>query len=210
MGRRAITGKGIMSKNSCLVASLLAISVLIGCAETRALKPLPAPPVPIAAATPAVRPGTEWSTNQEALKIIQDSEGLRLHAYHLAGQVLIGYGHAVAEETDAQANDDLTISEREANNLLRNDIAVCEDAVRRVLKVDVTRNQFSAMVAFCYNVGQATFMNSSIVRHLNKGDEVRAADAFLLYNKAAIESEKRTVAVLTERRIKERYLFLAS
>ena len=53
-------------------------------------------------------------------------------------------------------------------------------------------------------------MNSSIVRHLNKGDETRAADAFLLYNKAAIESEKRPVAVLTERRIKERYLFLAS
>ena len=206
-----MAGKGIMSKNSCLVASLLAILVLLGCAGTRALRPLPAPPIPVAAApAPSVRPGTEWSTNEEALKIIEDSEGLRLHAYRLAGQVLVGYGHAVADETDADADDDLTISEREAKKLLRSDVAVCEDAVRRVLKVDVTRNQFSAMVAFCYNVGQATFTNSSIIRHLNKGDGLRAADAFLLYNKAAIESEKRTVAVLTERRIKERYLFLAS
>lgn len=206
-----MAGKGIMSKNSCLVASLLAISVLIGCAETRALRPPPAPSVPVAS-TPVIdsRPGTEWSTNEEALKIIEDSEGLRLHAYRLAGQVLIGYGHAVADETDAEANDDLTINEREAKKLLRNDVAVCEDAVRRVLKVNVTHNQFSAMVAFCYNVGQATFANSSIVRHLNKGDGARAADAFLLYNKAAIEAEKRPVAVLTERRIKERYLFLAS
>jgi GH24 family phage-related lysozyme (muramidase) len=53
-------------------------------------------------------------------------------------------------------------------------------------------------------------MNSSIVRHLNRGNEAGAADAFLLYDKAAIESEKRPVAVLTQRRIKERYLFLAS
>ena len=202
-----------MSKNSCLIASLLAITVLIGCAETRTLAPLPAPQVPAAAAATPIRdtrPGTEWSTNEEALKIIEDAEGLRLHSYRLAGQVLIGYGHAVTDEMDAAAQDSLTISEREARKLLRGDISVCEDAVRRVLKVNVTRNQFSAMVAFCYNVGQATFVNSSIVRHLNRGDEANAADAFLLYNKAAIEAEKRTVAVLTERRIKERYLFLAS
>lgn len=206
-----MAGKGMYSKNSCLITSLMAISVLLGCAETRALKPLPAPSVPVAAA-PAqeTRPGTEWSTNEEAIKIIEDSEGLRLHAYHLAGQILIGYGHAVADEDDTSVSDDLTISVRAAKELLRNDVSICEDAVGRTLKVNVTRNQFSAMVAFCYNVGQATFMNSSIVRHLNRGDQARAADAFLLYDKAAIESEKRVVTVLAERRIKERYLFLAS
>ena len=205
-------GKGMLSKHSCLTASVVAVSVLLGCAGTRALTPPIGPTVRVAptAPVPVTRPGTEWSINDEALRIIEDSEGLRLHAYHLAGQVLIGYGHAVAGATDPQANDDLTISAREARSFLRRDVAICEDAVRRVLKVNVTRNQFSAMVAFCYNVGQATLMNSSIVRHVNSGEEARAADAFLLYNKAAIETEKRPVAVLTERRIKERYLFLAS
>lgn len=207
--------KEIYSKNSCLIASVLAISVLFGCAETRALKPLPAPTVPSTVSetpvTEEVRPATQWSTNKEAISIIKQAEGLRLHAYHLAGQVLIGYGHAVAYDDEATpADEDLTISEQEAQNLLRGDVTICESAVRHSLKVDVTRNQFSAMVAFCYNVGQATFMNSSILRHVNQGETARAADAFLLYDKTTLDTEKRTVVVLAERRIKERYLFLAS
>lgn len=203
----------MLSKNSCLIASLVAISVLLGCAETQTLKPLPAPSVPETGAAPIapVPVATDWPANNEAIDIIKQSEGLRLHAYHLAGQLLIGYGHAVAADADATAADEnLTISGQDAQKLLQGDVAACEAAVHRALKVGVTRNQFSAMVAFCYNVGQATFLNSSVLRHVNQGENARAADAFLLYDKTTLDAEKRSVAVLAERRIKERYLFLAS
>ncbi len=207
--------KRFYTKNSCLIASVLAISLLLGCAETRSLKPLPSPTVPPATAseTPVAQtlPSAELSVNKEAINIIKQAEGLRLHAYHLAGQVLIGYGHAVADDDEATpADENLTITAQQAQKLLEQDVSICEAAVRRALKVDVTRNQFSAMVAFCYNVGQVTFANSSILRHVNNGEDARAADAFLLYDKTRLEREKVTVAVLAERRIKERYLFLAS
>jgi len=203
----------MLSKSSCFMAGLIAISVLFGCAETRSLAPPPAPALPPPSLAPVVqmRPASDWSINNEAINLIKQAEGLRLRAYHLAGQILIGYGHAVADDEDATSDDEnLSISADQAQKFLRDDLSSCESAARRSLKVDVTNNQFSALVAFCYNVGQATFANSSVLRHLNEGDTASAADAFLLYDKTTLDTGKRSVAVLTERRIKERYLFLAS
>ena len=211
-----------------ITAGLLTAIILVGCTETRQIvhlqpmQPSAAPvlvlndlvplnvasQIPLPREKPSERPATAWRTNAEALHIIQEAEGLRLSSYYLAGQWLIGYGHATDLPEETAAN--LTITESEARRLLRSDIAMCEDAVRRQLNVRVTQNEFSALVAFCYNVGTGTFANSSIVRHLNAGDELRAADAFLLYDKARMEKEKVQVARLTERRIKERFLFLAS
>jgi lysozyme len=164
--------------------------------------------VPVPVAKPEARPADAWSTNPEAIKIIEDAEGLRLRAYRLAGQWLIGYGHAT--DASEEAVQDLTITENEAAKLLRSDVGMCENAVRDVVKVQVTRNQFSALVAFCYNVGPATMAKSQIVRHLNNGECDDAAEAFLAYDHARMEDEKVKVASLTQRRIKERYLFLAS
>jgi lysozyme len=209
-----------------ITAGLLTLTVLVGCTETRRIAQFQenAPPVavvsagftahielpavPVPAPKPDERPASAWRTNEEAVKIIRDAEGLRLNAYYLAGQWLIGYGHATGATAEEAAS--LTITESEAEALLRADIEICEAAVRRMVNVRVTQNKFSALVAFCYNVGPGTLANSSILRHINAGDEVRAADAFLLYDKARIETEKRQVARLTERRIRERFLFLAS
>ena len=224
-------GKGKTLKDcGRLTGALLAALSIASCAATQGIvapqqlalaqpasRPMPAvPAVPPASAVtptpeakPQARPASAWHTNQKALQIIEEAEGLRLRAYRLAGQWLIGYGHATKDQ-NAEAVADMTISEDRARELLKSDVRVCEDAVRRVLTVSVTQNQFSALVAFCYNVGQTTLANSSIVRNLNDGDEESAADAFLLYDCARIDNEKRPVAPLAERRIRERYLFLAS
>lgn len=41
------------------------------------------------------------------------------------------------------------VTEEEADAFLREDLHGCEEAIERYVKVPVTLNEFSAMVAFC-------------------------------------------------------------
>ena len=65
-------------------------------------------------------------------------------------------------------------------------------------------NEFSAMVAFCYNVGSAKTRGSSIVKRVNKEDRPGAANAFLLWNRM----NGVVMEALAKRRARERTLFL--
>ena len=85
-----------------------------------------------------------YNTNHTAVQIIKEEETLQLEAYELGGLWLIGYGHLMLEgEKDV-------ITEEEADAFLRDDLHWCEEAIERYVKVPVTLNEFSAMVAFCY------------------------------------------------------------
>ncbi|MEO1136682.1 MAG: lysozyme [Pseudomonadota bacterium] len=136
--------------------------------------------------------------NDAGLKIIKDSEGLRLEAYNLGGQWLIGYGHS------RTARAGMTITEAEAERLLREDIRASEDAVRKMVTVPVNQNQFSAMVSLAYNMGAGGFSRSSVLSEINAGDYQGAANAFRNHNRAGGRENEH----LTERREKERTLFL--
>ena len=137
--------------------------------------------------------------NDAGLNIIKESEGLRLEAYNLGGQWLIGYGHT----RTAQAG--MTITEAQAEQLLREDVRDSEDAVRRMVLVPVNENQFSAMVSLAYNMGSGGFSRSTVLAALNEGDYQQAADNFRNHNRGGGE----VIPHLTERREKERALFLA-
>ena len=146
----------------------------------------------------------QYVTNDAAVALIKTSEGLRLEAYPGGYTWLIGYGHA------RTARKGMTITEAQAEALLRQDLADCEQAVTSQVTKDVTENMFGALVSFCYNLGPGGMARSSIISALNAGDYRQAADNFLLYNKAKINGEKQVVPHLAERREKERALFLAS
>ncbi len=136
--------------------------------------------------------------NDAGLQIIKDSEGLRLEAYNLGGQWLIGYGHS------RTARSGMKISEAQAEALLREDVKDAEDGVRKAVTVSVNRNQFSAMVSLAYNLGVGGFGRSTVLSALNAGDYNGAADAFLNHNRAGGKVNEH----LTHRREKERALFL--
>ncbi len=136
--------------------------------------------------------------NDAGLQIIKDSEGLRLEAYNLGGQWLIGYGHS------RTARAGMKVSEAQAEALLREDVKDAEDGVRNAVTVPVNRNQFSAMVSLAYNLGVGGFGRSTVLAALNAGDYNGAADAFLNHNKAGGKANEH----LTQRREKERALFL--
>jgi len=140
--------------------------------------------------------------NDAGLQIIKDSEGLRLEAYNLGGQWLIGYGHA------RTARAGMTITEAEAERLLREDVGDAENAVRSMVTVSVNVNQFSAMVSLAYNLGAGGFSRTGVLERINRGDYQGAADAFLNHDRARINGELQSIPHLTERREKERALFL--
>ncbi|MEO1621581.1 MAG: lysozyme [Cyanobacteria bacterium J06632_3] len=138
--------------------------------------------------------------NAAGLELIKSFEGLRLNSYRDAvGVWTIGYGHT------RTAGPGQRITLEQATNLLRNDVATFEKAVTRAVRVPINANQFAALVSFAYNVGVGALNSSTLIRKLNVGDTLGAADEFLRWNRAG----GRVLAGLTRRRIAERALFLS-
>ncbi|WP_306252396.1 lysozyme [Parvularcula sp. IMCC14364] len=161
---------------------------------------LPAPaPAASTANTGGVAQNAGLRINQAGLEIIKMSEGLRLEAYSSGGRRYIGYGHQL------QAGDPTTITQAQAEALLRQDVKSAEDGVRRLLTRPATENQFSAMVSLAYNLGLGAFGRSFVPAKFNEGDLQGAADAFLNHNKGGGQ----VLDHLIERRTRERALFLS-
>ena len=141
--------------------------------------------------------------NNRGLDIIKKSEGLRLDAYYLAGQWLIGYGHA------GTARRGMAITAAEAETLLIADVRDAERAVRDLVAVPLNENEYSALVCLAYNMGRQGFARTEVLRRLNAGDRKGAADAFRHIVAADIKGERVVLASLKRRRAAERSLFLS-
>lgn len=112
-------------------------------------------------------------------EIIKDFEGLRLEAYKCPADVwTIGYGH-----TNKVKQGDV-ITAGEADVLLALDVQEAERAVNAYVDVDINQNQFDALVSFVYNLGAGNFKLSTLLRKLNEGDYLGAANEFERWNKA--------------------------
>lgn len=143
-------------------------------------------------------------TSERGVELIKRFEGLELEAYQdIAGVWTIGYGH-----TGADVKPGMTITEREAEALLRKDLGPREDAVNRLTSVPLNQNEFDALVSFVYNVGADAFRKSTARKRLNRGDRVGAAEALTWWNKATVAGVLREVTGLTRRRAAEKALFL--
>lgn len=146
-------------------------------------------------------------TNQAGVDLIKKWEGKKLTAYPdpaTGGEPwTIGYGHTSAAGPPA-VKKGMKITEEEAESILVRDLGKYESAVMKGLTAKPNGNQFSAMVSLCFNIGPGNFAKSSVLRKFNAGDTKGAADAFLLWNKAA----GKVMRGLTNRREDERKLFL--
>ena len=86
---------------------------------------------------------------------------------------------------------DLDAGIREAFRLFRADLATYEVEVLRTVKVPLEPHEFDALVSFHYNTGGIA--KALLTRHLNAGDRVAAAAAFMGWLKpAAIRSRRET------------------
>ena len=136
---------------------------------------------------------------QEVLDGLKAHEGLRLNAYLCPGDVwTIGYGHT------RTAKPGMTISEEEAERLLRADVSHFEEGVEKLLTRSATDNQFSAFVSLAYNIGLGAFKKSTTLRRFNHGDIAGSAEALTWFNK----SNGKILNGLVKRREWERGIFL--
>lgn len=135
---------------------------------------------------------------------IKGHEGLRLVAYlDSVGVWTIGYG-----DTGPDVVKGLAITKEQAENRLRKRLAEFEGYVNKAVKVKLTQNQFDALVSLVYNIGPTAFNNSTLLRKLNAGDYIGAADQFLVWNKGRVGGVLQVIKGLANRRREERELFL--
>ncbi|EEB7432296.1 lysozyme [Salmonella enterica] len=136
------------------------------------------------------------------LELIKTSEGLSLRMYYNpAGLQTICYGHLI--KPDEKFNCE--IKAKEAEYLLKKDLKQAEEIIHSVVTVGLNQNQFDALVALIFNIGSGNFRNSTLLKYLNQGDYSKAADQFLVWDKAG----GRKLPGLTHRREVERNIFLS-
>jgi lysozyme len=106
--------------------------------------------------------------NAAGLSHVKQWEGLELIAYKdVAGVLTIGYGHTSAAGIP-HVKAGMRISEKEAEDILRADLAKFEERVERLVKVPLTDNQFAVLVSFDFNTGK--LHSSTLLKKLNAGD----------------------------------------
>jgi lysozyme len=141
--------------------------------------------------------------SEKGLSLIKQWEGLRLKAYRdAAGILTIGYGH-----TGPDVVEGMTITQEQADALLRKDIEKAERAVSTLVKVPLTQEQFDSIVSFVFNCGVGAFQRSTLLKKLNAGDYDGAAAEFDKWVYITRGGQKVKLSGLVKRRAAERALF---
>lgn len=152
---------------------------------------------------------TVTQTGESGIGLIKDFETLQLKGYHATkdelekGIVSVGYG------STGRVKVGQSIDEATAEEYLREDLKVAEDAVKRLVDVQLTQNEFDALVSLVYNVGEGNFKKSKALKALNAGDRDRflyeAFDAKAGFTKQS----GKVLNGLVRRRQAEKDMFLA-
>jgi GH24 family phage-related lysozyme (muramidase) len=139
--------------------------------------------------------------SEAGLSLIKSFEGCVLTAYlDAVGIWTVGYGH-----TGPSVHRGLTITQKQAEDILVQDVRRFELGVLNNVKVNLNQNEFDALVSFSFNVGVNALKNSTLLRLLNDGaDRSIVAAEFLRWNKGG----DKVLEGLTRRRQAEKALFL--
>lgn len=133
------------------------------------------------------------------LDIVKFYEGLCLKAYLCpAGIPTIGYGHTKGVALG------MTCTKEQADEWVENDFYMAKNDVRAVVRVPLRENQLDALASFVFNLGVRKLIQSTLLKKLNAGDYVGAANEFDKWVFAAGKKLKGLVA----RRAAEKELFL--
>lgn len=149
---------------------------------------------------PVQFPCAEMKVSIDGLKLIRNFEGFRAKAYVCpAGKLTIGIGTVIDTPGESYLTT-ATITEEEAYELLRKDVAKMEAQVIPSVKVALTQNQWDAIMSLVYNIGTGAFNKSTVLRVINSnGDPATIKKAWLMWVKAA----GKTLPGLVLRREKE-------
>jgi lysozyme len=152
-----------------------------------------------------------------AIKTIKCHEGVKTRPYQCPALIWsVGVGHVIDPSHAAvkyeerkslpiPAGWDRSLTMDEVDAILAQDLARFERGVARLCPAALGhQGQFDALVSFAFNVGLGNLQRSSIRMRYNRGDIEGAADAFLMWTKAA----GKVLTGLVKRRNDERAMFL--
>lgn len=131
----------------------------------------------------------------EAVDLLKAIETLRLKPYddqtakdidRWTKGATIGYGHLVGKNEWPEYENGIT--EQQAEALFRSDVAPYERTVGEAVSARLQQYQFDALVIFAFNIGQAEFSESAVVKLVNHPDAITAfrtlEDAWKAWNKS--------------------------
>lgn len=142
-------------------------------------------------------------TGDTGLNLIKGYEGLRMSAHYAPSeQWTVGYGHT------SGARHGMSVTEGDAERLLREDVQPIEQLLGDTVRAPLNQNEHDALVSLIFNIGEENWKNSTVLRKLNAGDKIGAANAFELWTKAYVNNELASLDGLVRRRAAEKSLFL--
>ena len=147
---------------------------------------------------------SKHSLSNNGMKLLEQFEGLRLEAYlDSAGIATIGWGSIKYPNGNKVKLGD-KITKAQAKEYKLHDLKEFESIVNTSVNVQLSQNQYDALVSLSYNIGSGAFKKSTLLKKLNDGDYKGAAEQFLAWNKVS----GKKVQGLVNRREAERNLFL--
>ena len=142
-----------------------------------------------------------WSNmniGQKGIELIKHFEGCELEAYKCpAGVWTIGYGHIKG------VSEGMSITQEQAEQMLLDELKEYENYINELVVVDLSQNQFDALVSWVYNLGPANLKSSTLLKVLNSGDYAGVPDQIERWNKAG----GKVLEGLIRRRLAESSLF---
>jgi GH24 family phage-related lysozyme (muramidase) len=118
------------------------------------------------------RPAPLLRASDDLLEAMIEEEGARRTVYRdVAGYLTVGVGHLVTAADNLAFGD--RVSREPVIDFLERDIAVAEQAVRRLVgSLPLTQNEFDALVDLAFNVGEGNLsaerspgLNAAIAAH---------------------------------------------
>ena len=143
--------------------------------------------------------------NNAGLDLIKRFEGLKLKPYLCSAKVpTIGYGNTFYPNKTKVKMTDAPITKEYAEEIFSVLVEEFAQGVRKLLTIQISENQFNALVSFAYNVGVGNLQKSTLLKLVNiNPNDGNIAKEFLKWNKAG----GKVLKGLTNRRIAESQLY---
>lgn len=138
------------------------------------------------------------SISPQGESMVQQHEGLRQTAYLDAVNIWsICWGSTSAVVPGS------TESLEQCRARLRKDLVHAENTVKRLVQVQLTQDQFDALVSFVFNVGAGNFSRSTLLRRINSRQCLAAGQEFSRW----VYAKGKKLPGLVRRRAEERELW---